>query len=101
MKGASEHQETHSALPISSETDRVYKSLNPEKPISVLEGGNQRYEITRDGLDDVVVWNPWAEKAAAMSDLGPKDAWKGMSECNLHIVLIGQRDMMLILHSLY
>lgn len=32
----------------------------------------------RDGLDDVVVWNPWTEKAKSMADFGPADGWKNM-----------------------
>jgi glucose-6-phosphate 1-epimerase len=32
----------------------------------------------RDNLDDVVVWNPWVEKAASMGDFSPNDGWKEM-----------------------
>lgn len=44
----------------------------------MIEDGETRFEITRDSLDDVVVWNPGPEKAAEMSDFGPKDGWKNM-----------------------
>jgi glucose-6-phosphate 1-epimerase len=32
----------------------------------------------RDNLQDVVVWNPWTEKAKDMSDFEPKDGYKNM-----------------------
>jgi len=78
MKASSQQEETHSAISITAETDRVYKSVTPDKPIVVLEGGKERFSIVRDNLDDVIVWNPWAEKSAGMSDFGPADAWKNM-----------------------
>ncbi|KAI9841330.1 MAG: hypothetical protein M1837_000763 [Sclerophora amabilis] len=72
-------EETNSALPISGETDRVYHTAGAtDKPVTLLEHGKPRFEIVRDNLDDVVVWNPWAEKSAALSDFGPSDGWKNM-----------------------
>ena len=32
----------------------------------------------RDSLSDTVVWNPWREKAAKMSDFEPKDGYLNM-----------------------
>ncbi|KAI9818714.1 MAG: hypothetical protein M1832_004190 [Thelocarpon impressellum] len=75
--GASE-KETGAALSFAGETDRVYKSLDPEAIVTVLEGSTKRFELTRDNLDDVVVWNPWTEKAGGMADFGPADGWKNM-----------------------
>ena len=49
-----------------------------EKNIVVSEGGSKLYEIIRDGLNDVVVWNPWIEKAKGMGDFEPKDGYKNM-----------------------
>jgi glucose-6-phosphate 1-epimerase len=37
----------------------------------------RRLVIEKEGSASTVVWNPWAEKAAAMADLGP-DAWRPM-----------------------
>jgi glucose-6-phosphate 1-epimerase len=37
----------------------------------------RRVVIEKSGAVATVVWNPWAEKAAAMVDLGDP-AWRGM-----------------------
>lgn len=52
-----------------SETDRVYHNAH-DGPIRVLDGESPRFEIVRDILADVVVWNPWEKKAAGMNDMG-------------------------------
>ncbi|PHH83694.1 hypothetical protein CDD82_4656 [Ophiocordyceps australis] len=72
---------TQAAQPVtfSGETDRVYApSTGPKHPIVIADSGRPRFRIVRDNLDQVVVWNPWSEKAASMSDFGPKDGWKKM-----------------------
>lgn len=53
---------------------------NANAPVLTVAGaGGPVYEIRREeGLTDVVVWNPWADKAAGMSDFGPADGWKKM-----------------------
>ena len=59
------------------ETDRVYTSV--EDPYtSILEDGKKRFELVRDALGDIVVWNPWIEKAKGMSDFEPKEGYKNM-----------------------
>ena len=60
-----------------SEVDRVY-TVPAEQPITVSEGSEPRFEVTRDMLSDVVVWNPWVEKAKGMADFGPDDGYKNM-----------------------
>ncbi len=74
---ATEHQESSSALRITSEVDRVYQSVKQDTT-SILEGGKSRLDIVRDNLVDTVVWNPWREKAAGMSDFAPADGYKNM-----------------------
>ena len=44
----------------------------------VSENGKGRFEVTRDMLSDVVVWNPWIEKSKGMADFGPEGAYKNM-----------------------
>jgi glucose-6-phosphate 1-epimerase len=46
--------------------------------VAVVEGGSQKYKLVRDNLPDVVVWNPWTEKAGGMGDFEPKDGWREM-----------------------
>lgn len=65
---ATEHTQTDPALAITGETDRVYKSIKQDTT-SVLQGGKPRFDVTRDNLEDTVVWNPWVEKNKAMADL--------------------------------
>ncbi|KAB8239623.1 D-hexose-6-phosphate mutarotase [Aspergillus alliaceus] len=72
--------ETSSAIEINKETDRVYQSLDPKVPIVVSSASDDKpiFSITREGLNDVVVWNPWIEKAKGMADFGPDEAYKNM-----------------------
>ncbi|KAK5631672.1 hypothetical protein RRF57_007386 [Xylaria bambusicola] len=67
------------AVTITGETDRVYTpAKGPSSPVVVTEGGSNAFSIMRDNLKDVVVWNPWAEKAAGMGDFEPKSGFKNM-----------------------
>jgi glucose-6-phosphate 1-epimerase len=64
---------------ITGETDRVYTPASgPREPVVVVEGSRKSYSIVRDNLEDVVVWNPWTDKAAGMGDFAPKDGFKNM-----------------------
>ncbi|KAI9371008.1 galactose mutarotase-like domain-containing protein [Aspergillus egyptiacus] len=75
---ASEHTEDSAEIAITSETDRVYKGLEPAAPITVSASGSDRLSITREGLNDAVVWNPWIEKAKGMGDFSPDEGYKKM-----------------------
>ncbi len=46
--------------------------------ITVSEKGAGGFEVTRDMLPDVVVWNPWIEKSKGMADFGPEEGYKNM-----------------------
>ncbi|KAI9715457.1 MAG: hypothetical protein M1812_005933 [Candelaria pacifica] len=72
-----EKSETSENLTITSEIDRVY-SVPSSRVLTISEDKTKRFEIQRDNLDNVVVWNPWIEKAGSMSDFGPEDGWKRM-----------------------
>ncbi|KXJ86253.1 galactose mutarotase-like domain-containing protein, partial [Microdochium bolleyi] len=68
-----------SAITITEETDRVYTpSTEPSQPVVVSAGGEQLFTVVRDGLRDVVVWNPWVDKANSIGDFEPKDGYKNM-----------------------
>ncbi|KAL4893875.1 galactose mutarotase-like domain-containing protein [Aspergillus ambiguus] len=79
-QNASVHTEESAALEINKETDRVYQSLDPAVPIVVSSTADDQplFSVARQGLNDVVVWNPWIEKAKGMADFGPDEAYKNM-----------------------
>lgn len=59
---------------IEAETDRVYHDVN--RPL-LLREYNRSLGINADGFPDVVVWNPWVERSAAIADL-PDDGFRRM-----------------------
>jgi glucose-6-phosphate 1-epimerase len=61
---------------ITAETDRVYLDT-PGQCVVEDRRWRRRVVIEKDGAASSVVWNPWAEKATAMVDLGDP-AWRGM-----------------------
>ena len=60
------------SLRFTSETDRVYHSSEPVR----LTDGERTILITKQNSADTVVWNPWADKAADLPDVG--DQWTRM-----------------------
>lgn len=72
--GGTEHTETTSVLAIERELDRIYF----DTPATLqLTDGDRRIELNQHGFRDTVVWNPGAERAAALSDLEP-GGWQRM-----------------------
>jgi glucose-6-phosphate 1-epimerase len=71
------HDQSTPEVTITSEVDRVYKSI-PQNTTSVVVAGKPRFDIVRDNLADTVIWNPWREKAAAMADFKPASGYKNM-----------------------
>lgn len=66
-------------LKIFSRTDQVYTLPDDNKtPVSILEKGKKKFSITRDNLNNVVVWNPWSEGVARMTDFAPAEGYKEM-----------------------
>lgn len=68
--------QTAALVTISAETDRVYLDT-PARCVLEDPGWRRAIVIEKVGAWSSVVWNPWAEKAAAMADLGDP-AWRGM-----------------------
>jgi glucose-6-phosphate 1-epimerase len=68
--------QTMDLVAIAAETDRVYLDT-PRQCVIEDRGWRRRIVIEKDGAASSVVWNPWAEKAIAMADLGDP-AWRGM-----------------------
>lgn len=63
-------------LRFAAETDRVYVATTASCVIEDPVLG-RRIVIDKRGSASTVVWTPWAERAAAMGDLGP-DGWRRM-----------------------
>ncbi len=62
-------------LRLTGETDRVYDSA---ATCRIVDPGLQRsIRVEKSHSASTVVWNPWAERAAQMADLGAA-AWPGM-----------------------
>lgn len=74
---ATTNTESSSSLSITGEVDRVYQKIGQDTT-TIIEDSQPRLDIVRDNLSDTVVWNPWREKAKAMSDFAPDDGFKSM-----------------------
>lgn len=62
-------------LTFNAPTDRIYSS---PQPIRVVDPGWSRtITVEREGADLAVIWNPWAEGAATMPDMGEGE-WQTM-----------------------
>ena len=64
------------AVTLAKHTDSVYLDTPNRRAIEDPQW-RRRIVIDSDGANSTIVWNPWAENAAAMRDLGA-DAWRGM-----------------------
>lgn len=65
-------RETGTELIVEDETDRAY--FGAKRPL-LLKAANLSTGIAQEGFPDVVVWNPWVDKCAAIVDL-PADGWR-------------------------
>jgi|ERR1712037_3376 len=66
--------ETSSQKTIDAIVDQIYKNVSKEQ---IVESSLGKVKVSRKGLPDVVFWNPWTEKAKAMSDFND-DGYKNM-----------------------
>ncbi|GLC34306.1 hypothetical protein PLESTM_000180500 [Pleodorina starrii] len=77
--GRLEKREEAEAVAFGGEVDRIY--LRAPDVIKIHDsgapGGARTYEVRKRGFPDAVLWNPAAERAAAMSDLGDPE-WRRM-----------------------
>jgi glucose-6-phosphate 1-epimerase len=56
------------------ETDRTFQGT---AATALICDGKRAVTVARNGSDSAIVWNPWVDKSAAMSDFGD-DEWTGM-----------------------
>ena len=81
-------KETREKIGFNRETDRIY----PSAPNTVLledDVNRRKMVIKKRGMQDVVIWNPWIEKAKRMEDFGD-DEYKTMvcvETGNLHEIV--------------
>jgi glucose-6-phosphate 1-epimerase len=68
----------------SEETDRAY--IDTDHPLTLTDATlDRRISVVKTNSKSTVVWNPWAQKASALPDLGA-DQWKQMvciETCNI------------------
>jgi glucose-6-phosphate 1-epimerase len=62
-------RQEENVLRLSTETDRIYVGT-PATVVVDDPGAARRLAVRKTGSASTVVWNPWAEKAAGMADLG-------------------------------
>lgn len=67
-------RDSGTAVTVDAEIDRVYR--NVKRP-QLLQAGNLSLGIQSQDFPDVVVWNPWVDKCAALADM-PANGWRHM-----------------------
>jgi glucose-6-phosphate 1-epimerase len=71
---AQREKHQHGDLVVSGETDRIYR--NTFATVEIEDpAARRRILVAKEDSRDTVVWNPWSEKAKAMSDVG-HDEWR-------------------------
>lgn len=74
--GNRERIETPEASSIAGEVDRIYFDAPPGLRVEEASDAGG-FELHQQGFTDTVIWNPGAERAAALADLEP-DGWRRM-----------------------
>ena len=64
--GGVERVDDAPAVRVDREVDRVYFDAPPEL---LVRDGARALRVASEGFPDVVVWNPWAERARALDDM--------------------------------
>lgn len=65
-RGGQSVRDSGDHLQLSQETDRIYSDVSNAL---LLRDGGRNLAIHGEGFPDVVVWNPWLDKAQALPDL--------------------------------
>ena len=61
--------ETREAITFDRETDRIYVNA-PDHIVLDDRGNTRKISISKTGMSDIVVWNPWIEKSRRLEDFG-------------------------------
>lgn len=75
---ATHYYEKAPMLSFHEEFDRIYKSVEEDKHIQIVDKGKVLIDLERKNLPDTVVWNPWIEKSKGMGDFEPKLGYMNM-----------------------
>ncbi|KAK9890313.1 hypothetical protein WA026_010415 [Henosepilachna vigintioctopunctata] len=70
------YQENRETVVLTERTDRIYRNTSQEHIVTNVVSG-RKMRIQKYNFPDTVVWNPWAEKAKELGDLGPEE-WPNM-----------------------
>ena len=76
VDGATRKPAAGQAITFDGECDRVYVDTDTDCRL-VDAAWNRTIEVSKQGSQSSVVWNPWIAKSAAMADFGD-DEWPGM-----------------------
>ena len=64
-------KEAESGVSVENETDRIYQAV--KWPVILVETQQKTVTLEADDFHDVVVWNPWKDKAHSMSDFDDQE----------------------------
>jgi len=73
VKGGVTETETRTAVVVGEEVDRAYLNVKQDPLLLVDKEKDHSRKLYREGFPDVVVWNPWVEKARGLADLGEEN----------------------------
>ncbi|RKO86504.1 hypothetical protein BDK51DRAFT_29457, partial [Blyttiomyces helicus] len=71
--GATLHVESRESVTVAGEVDRVYRDVSADVISLAGSGIGAGVVLVKKGFSDVVVWNPWVDKAKAMADFGDEE----------------------------
>lgn len=78
--------ETREVITVDREIDRIYVNA-PDRVVLDDRGNQRKITIEKSGMNAMVVWNPWIEKARQLKDLGD-DEYRRMvcvETVNMHV----------------
>jgi glucose-6-phosphate 1-epimerase len=70
VQGGVQATQDDAMLTVDGEIDRIY--LDVHKPL-IVSCRQRSLSVRKQGFADVVVWNPWADKAAQLADMAADD----------------------------
>jgi glucose-6-phosphate 1-epimerase len=70
VQGGAQATQDNAVLTVGEEIDRIY--LDVQKPL-IVSCRQRSMSVRKQGFADVVLWNPWADKAAQLADMAPDD----------------------------